>query len=408
MRMPAPIQVYVSSLPLLIAAILSFGACLVSLTFQYRRNSDKRLLHSYRLMLLVSGAQLLVYAAVHNRWADPTLLMRLVLAGLTFYPLLMLSFRRGFQREASPRGIPEALAALCGVILGAWVLIDSSNLVRGHNPTALGFGRIDGGPALGWFIAAIMGGIAVSLAHVYNQARGSTKAQVGRFVLAGVATIAIISLDMTTATRGWNLPPLSWLGTVVLMYIFMRDTFENYRAALRAWRVVSSERDELYQRSIRDPLTEMATRTHGIQALEKALKTHAACVVFLDLDGFKLWNDRFGHAAGDRVLIAVADAIKQSVRLGDVYARYAGDEFFVILQDTKLSAGLEIAKAIQESLSQIDFQVDLRISGSIGITAGRVGENADLVINRADKLAYEAKHGGKNCVVSDASRTLTA
>ena len=278
----------------------------------------------------------------------------------------------------------------------------------GHTPTALGFGRIDEGPAFGWFIAAIMGGIAISLAYVYSQARGSTKAQAGRFVLAGVATIAILSLDLVTATRAWNLPPLAWLGTVALMYIFMRDTFENYRAALRAWRVVSSEYDELYQRSKRDPLTELATRTYGIEALEKALKTHAACVVFLDLDGFKLWNDRFGHAAGDRVLIEVADAIKRSVRLGDVCARYAGDEFFIILHDTKLSAALEIANAIQDALTQIDFQVDLRVSGSLGVTAGRVSENADLVINRADKLAYEAKHGGKNRVVSDASGTFAA
>ena len=192
------------------------------------------------------------------------------------------------------------------------------------------------------------------------------------------------------------------------MYIFMRDTTENYRATLRAWRAISSERDELYQRFIRDPLTGLATRTYGIEALEKALKKHAACVVFLDLDGFKIWNDRFGHADGDRVLIEVADAIKQSVRVGDVCARYAGDEFFVILQDTKLSTALEIANTIQEALAQIDFQVDLRVSGSIGVTAGRVLENADLVINRADKLAYDAKHGGKNRVVSDASRTLVA
>ena len=95
------------------------------------------------------------------------------------------------------------------------------------------------------------------------------------------------------------------------------------------------------------------------------------------------------------------------MRVGDVCARYAGDEFFIILQDTKLSAGLEIANAIQDALAQIDFQVDLRVSGSIGVAAGRVSENADLVINRADKLAYEAKHGGKNRVVSDASPTLS-
>ena len=406
--MSAPIEVYPSSLPLLIAAVLSFGACLVSYSFQFRRQSDKRLLYSYRIALLVSGVQLLIYAAVNNRWLDSALLMRFLLAGIAFHPLLMLSFRRGFQRENKARGLPELIAGLIGVIFAAWMMIDSSTLVRSSASSPLGYTRIDGGAAFGIFITIIMSSTSSSLAYVYSQARGSIKPQARRFVMAGFAAILVFSLDITAATRGWNLPPLSWLSTVALMYIFMRDTTENYRATLRAWREISSERDELYQRFIRDPLTGLATRTHGIEALEKALKTHAACVVFLDLDGFKIWNDRFGHAAGDRVLTEVANAIRHSVRVGDVCARYAGDEFFIILQDTKLSAGLEIANAIQDALAQIDFQVDLRISGSIGVTAGRVAENADLVINRADKLAYEAKHGGKNRVVSDASSNLAA
>ena len=377
-------------------------------SFQFRRQSDKRLLYSYRVTLLVSGVQLLIYAAVNNRWGDPAFLMRLLQAGLAFHPLLMLSFRRGFQRENKPRGLPEAIAALIGVGLAAWMMIDSTQLVRGSESSPLGYTRIDDGAAFGIFVATVMSSTSSSLAYVYSQARGSIKPQARRFVIAGFAAVLVFSIDITAAARGWNLPPVSWLGTIILMYIFMRDTTENYRATLRAWRAISSERDELYQRFIRDPLTGLATRTYGIEALEKALKKHAACVVFLDLDGFKIWNDRFGHADGDRVLIEVADAIKQSVRVGDVCARYAGDEFFVILQDTKLSTALEIANTIQEALAQIDFQVDLRVSGSIGVTAGRVLENADLVINRADKLAYDAKHGGKNRVVSDASLTLVA
>ncbi len=400
------IEVYLSSLALLIAAVLSFGACLVSYSFQFRRESDRRLLFSYRITLLVSGLQLLVYAAVNNRWGNSALLMRLLLAGIAFHPLLMLSFRRGFQRENKARGLPELIAGLIGVSFAAWMMIDSSNLVRGSEPSPLGYTRIDSGAAFGVFIAIIMCSTSSSLAYVYSQARGSIRPQARRFVIAGFASVLVLSIDITAGTRDWNLPPLSWFSTVVLMYIFMRDTTENYSATLRAWRAISSERDELYQRFIRDPLTGLATRTYGIEALEKALKTHAACVVFLDLDGFKLWNDRFGHADGDRVLMAVAEAIKQSVRVGDVCARYAGDEFFVILQDTKLSAGLEITQAIRHALAQIDFQVDLQVSGSIGVTAGRIGENADLVINRADKLAYQAKHNGKNRVVSDASLQL--
>ena len=406
--MSALIEVFPSSVPLLIAAVLSFGACLVSYSFQFRRQSDKRLLYSYRVALLVSGVQLLTYAAVNNRWLDSVLLMRFVLAGLAFHPLLMLSFRRGFQREDKARGLPELIAGLIGLSFAAWMMIDSSNLVRSSESSPLGYTRIDGGATFGVFIAIIMSSTCSSLAYVYSQTRGSIKPQARRFVMAGFAAVLVSSLDITVAARGWNLPPLSWLSTVALMYIFMRDTTENYRATLRAWQVVSSERDELYQRFIRDPLTGLATRTYGIDALEKALNSHAACVVFLDLDGFKVWNDRFGHAAGDRVLIEVANAIKHSVRVGDVCARYAGDEFFIILQDTKLSAGLEIANAIQDALAQIDFQVDLRVSGSIGVTAGRVSENADLVINRADKLAYEAKHGGKNRVTSDASPSFAA
>ncbi len=357
---------YPSSTALLIAAVLSFGACLVSYSFQFRRQSDKRLLYSYRMALLVSGVQLLVYAAVNNRWGDSALLMRLLLAGIAFHLLLMLSFQRGFQREDKARGLPELIAALIGVSFAAWIMIDSSNLVRGSEPSPLGYTRIDGGPAFGIFVAILMTSTFLSLAYVYRQARGSIRPRAWRFVSAGFAAVLVFALDITVGVQSWNLPPLSWFSTVVLMYIFMRDTTENYSATLRAWRAISSERDELYQRFIRDPLTGLATRTYGLEA------------------------------------------IKHSVRVGDVCARYAGDEFFVILQDTKLSAGLEIAKAIQDALAQIDFQVDLQISGSIGVTAGRVSENADLVINRADKLAYEAKHSGKNRVVSDAVRTLVA
>jgi diguanylate cyclase (GGDEF)-like protein len=400
--MGALIPVFVTSMPLLVAAVLSLGAYLISFGFQFRRTSDWRLLFSYRTTLLVSSVQLLLYAGVINRWVEPTWLMRVVVASLAFYPLLLLRFRGGFQREVGRFEPVDRAALVVGIVLGAWMLVDP-NLLRNTLPNPRGFGRLEVGELFAPYVALVVAGVYAALAHVYTQARGSAKAQAKRFALSGVFAMVVIVLDLLSAGFAWNLPPLVWTGTAVLMVIFMRDALENYRAALNAWRTTTTQRDELYKRLIRDPLTELYTRTHGIEALEKALKTGSACVVFLDLDGFKAWNDRYGHAAGDRVLVTVASAIKDSIRIGDLPARYAGDEFFVVLQDTHLDNALEVAKSIQDALRAIDLKVDLKVSGSIGVTAARRGESADRVINRADALAYKAKHGGKNHIVGDAT-----
>jgi diguanylate cyclase (GGDEF)-like protein len=399
--MDALLPVFVTSIPLLIAAVLSLGAFLVSLSFRFRRSADKRLLTSYRIALLLTGVQLLVYAIAHNRWVDPSWALRLAVAGLAFYPLLMLSFRRGFQREADARNLVDSLAAGFGALLCAWMVFDTSGLVRSGGPSPLGFGRLEAG-RLFWVYQTLVNAATFSaLGYVYVRARGNAKNQARRFALSGAFIVAVIAFDLLTATLGWNVPPLAWIGTLVLVTVFIRDAIENYSAALSAWRATSDQRDELYKRLIRDPLTGLCTRTHGIETLEKVLKTGPACVIFLDLDGFKTWNDRYGHAAGDRVLVAVANAIKESIRVADVPARYAGDEFFVILQDAQLPNALEVAAAVQTALRGIDFKVGLVVSGSIGVTVARRGEDADRVINRADALAYQAKHGGKNRIVGD-------
>jgi diguanylate cyclase (GGDEF)-like protein len=409
--MPVLFAVFTSTVPLLVAAVLSFAAVLTSFSYQYRRNADHRLLVSYRVTLVISALQLLVYVAYFNHWGGTTVsntvLARLVIGSLAFYPSLVLMFRYGFQRNPGSRGPVEAAAFLFGTMMTLWMQLDAQNLIRNASTTPQGYARFENGLAFAWFVMLLASATCACLALVYSQAKGGSRAQARRFTVTGLVLVAAVGLDLSVASLGLNLPPLVWLATIMLIYGFLRDSTENYSAAVRAWRRIAEEHMELKQKVIRDPLTGLYTRTYGIEALEKALKDGIASVVFVDLDHFKSWNDRFGHAAGDRVLTEVANAIRVSARVGDICARYAGDEFFVILQDTKLTQAVQIAQAIADELRRIQLKAGLTVTGSIGVTLAAQRENADRAMNRADQLAYQAKRGGKNRIVSDTS-TVTS
>jgi diguanylate cyclase (GGDEF)-like protein len=125
-------------------------------------------------------------------------------------------------------------------------------------------------------------------------------------------------------------------------------------------------------------------------------------VVYLDLDGFKAVNDRFGHQMGDRLLMVVADRMKQVLREGDTIARLGGDEFVALLADlTDRAAADDILVRLLGAASQ-PVQIDdlrLQVSASIGVTfypqAEEVAE--DQLLRQADQAMYQAKLAGKNC-----------
>jgi diguanylate cyclase (GGDEF)-like protein len=124
-------------------------------------------------------------------------------------------------------------------------------------------------------------------------------------------------------------------------------------------------------------------------------------VFFLDLDGFKSVNDRYGHDAGDELLRILAQRIVATVRRTDTVARLAGDEFVVVLEllshaDDALDVAAKLLPALGHPFALEAATVTL--SGSIGIAlhdpASR--ESPDALLARADHAMYEAKHGGKN------------
>jgi len=171
---------------------------------------------------------------------------------------------------------------------------------------------------------------------------------------------------------------------------------------------LSRLKEQLRHQAYHDPLTGLANRTlFGEQVnLRLASRRGASMpvVLFLDLDDFKVVNDTLGHAAGDRLLIGVADRIRACVRSEDVAARLGGDEFAVLLEDDySLTRARAVADRIVDAL-RVTFPIqgqEIAIGASIGIaSAGPEIEAADELLRNADVAMYTAKNDGRNKVAT--------
>jgi diguanylate cyclase (GGDEF)-like protein len=136
----------------------------------------------------------------------------------------------------------------------------------------------------------------------------------------------------------------------------------------------------------------------------RAERFHEAfCVALLDLDHFKAVNDTHGHAAGDAVLRAFAALAQAGLRDSDVFGRYGGEEFMLILGATPLSAVQPPLERIRTELAGREWSAvaeGLRVTVSIGVTAYKRGETLEQVLSRADDALYEAKRLGRDRIVT--------
>jgi diguanylate cyclase (GGDEF)-like protein len=169
---------------------------------------------------------------------------------------------------------------------------------------------------------------------------------------------------------------------------------------------LSRLKEQLRYQAYHDPLTGLANRAMFAEQVERQLADltfgRVVAVLFLDLDDFKVVNDTLGHAAGDRLLSAVAERIKGCIRADDLAARLGGDEFALLLVDEDgLGRAKAVANRIIEAL-QVSFPIlgqDLVVGGSIGIAVGRdPNQKTDELLRNADVAMYTAKAGGKRRV----------
>ncbi len=163
-----------------------------------------------------------------------------------------------------------------------------------------------------------------------------------------------------------------------------------------------------------DSVTGLANRRGFDAALEKSIERAregdlSLSLMMIDIDNFKLFNDRFGHLMGDTVLRLISAMLRQSVREHDFVARYGGEEFAVILPNLDLQGAAAIAEQIRVKImsrglkKRSSGEVLGTITVSIGIATLCHGDRLRDIVERADARLYDAKHAGRNCIRHEAA-----
>jgi diguanylate cyclase (GGDEF)-like protein len=161
--------------------------------------------------------------------------------------------------------------------------------------------------------------------------------------------------------------------------------------------------------------TDLLTGLYNARGLSRRLNDELArfkrygaplALLLLDVDGLKEINDRFGHSAGDRALVHVADAVRGELRSSDIGARWGGDEFAIVAPNTTTDAAQSLAERVRTSIARL--QVPWRLSVSIGAMAidtvnVEQPTTVTAMMQIADAALYDAKNRGRNSVVLSSS-----
>ncbi|MBI9106882.1 MAG: GGDEF domain-containing protein [Spirochaetales bacterium] len=228
--------------------------------------------------------------------------------------------------------------------------------------------------------------VEYNISTLYSEVSGGILSSVVRFAIVGLAVIPFLFLNIVYSIR------------------INRLNFElnEYRQSLEGLvdartHELTRTRDELIEHAIKDSLTGVYNRRFMTKRLEEEMGRHTRngrelTMMVVDLDHFKLVNDRFGHIEGDRILKDISDIIKENLREHDVFGRYGGDEFLILLPETDISSaklvGEKLLKVVDDMRSQPDSQ---RVTLSIGSTEYLPGETVNEFLSRADFKMYEAK-----------------
>jgi len=197
----------------------------------------------------------------------------------------------------------------------------------------------------------------------------------------------------------------SMLSEQGLLVRTLNETHDFANMVRQSGQRLSQELKHVRVLSLTDELTELPNRRAFTQRLEEELqrarryKSHF-CVALLDLDHFKRINDTYGHAAGDEILRKYANNILSILRRSDMVARYGGEEFAIIFPNASLEEAQQALEKVRNRAlkTAIDFNEDIiRAPGfSAGLVVCDDGEDAEILLKRADEMLYAAKEKGRN------------
>lgn len=157
--------------------------------------------------------------------------------------------------------------------------------------------------------------------------------------------------------------------------------------------------------AIRDELTGLFNYRHFKQMLEGEVQRairyqRPLCLIVIDVDHFKTVNDTLGHVEGDRVLAGIARVLAQKIRTTDTAFRYGGEEFAILLPETRCGPAIAVAERVRQGIEEAKLLNGRSVTVSVGVTEFRAEEDAGVLLRRTDAVMYAAKRAGRNRVAT--------
>ena len=248
----------------------------------------------------------------------------------------------------------------------------------------------------------ILGALLLLLAAIVAVARGSRHAW---FFLLGWTPLLVLTA-LCSSQIGGALPHVLWLNDASVAAGAFEAIVLSLGLADRALNV-RRDRDIVRVLADNDALTNILNRrawTEGVREIFASSPGQPLALLFLDLDNFKSLNDKQGHAAGDRALVAVASALRHELRPADLLGRYGGEEFVAMLHGIDQERAMQVATRLCRRVHRLEIPVDGKgviLSVSIGVAMRSPGDTVESIVERADQAMYGAKVNGRNRVQMD-------
>jgi two-component system, sensor histidine kinase LadS len=318
-----------------------------------------------------------------QKWSNPILMFLYGVSGLLF-AIRFLDLRLYYPRV---RKLVLAYCAVSGALLGAAVLLGSQTVAL----------------LVSFSFVFLFTGLMLLLGIISVRA-GQKPAKY--FLIAAIA--AMVGAVLTTLSTWGFIPHNTWTFRAVEIGMLVDATLLALALAYQL-RMGQEERILAERLAQQDPLTGLNNRRAfydktGSLWSQAIRHGHDTAVMLLDIDLFKQINDVHGHAHGDEVLKVLANKLKQSIRQGDIVARWGGEEFIVFLPETSMQEATALAERLREAIAGMRIPRGTgatAVTASFGIAQLEPGHvTLDALIASADECLYQSKQHGRNRVTS--------
>jgi diguanylate cyclase (GGDEF)-like protein len=316
-------------------------------------------------------------------------LATVLLGGSATCAAFALAFRRGWHLRWRDRflTVPQLLAASAVILLAAWQSPSVAVPLLSMLFVVFAFAALRLTPT---HLLVSWAGITVALAVVVSRTPGTLSMPGGTPLQAALSTV------------WWSLV----IGRCALLGLYGATLRQQL---VERGRELADATGRLRELAMRDALTGALSRGATMDALDDAVRAHAAGgpavgVALVDLDHFKGINDRFGHPVGDEVLVRVVEAAARVTREADRIGRWGGEEFLLLLPACDAPAAAAIAERLRSGIAAQPWHElagGLAVTASIGVAVARRGAPPAELLSRADRALYRAKHAGRDRVHVD-------